>query len=233
MATLLGLTTSSARGGVSVVCDGSVLSLVTHEDERRHAEMLMTLVDDALREAAVDKSDLDALACDVGPGSFTGVRVGVATAKGIALGLGLPLVPVGSLEAMARAAFALADVGVGTVAALLDARRGEVFMEVHAKGGRVLVPACHTPTGEMFASLGPRAEAPDLRFCGRMAELLGVPRERRIDASACDLPDASWVARIALERLSDGEAGDMAAIEPLYLRPPDATPQRLKRTPLV
>src|SRR5690606_32392561 len=101
---LLAVSTSSPRGTVAVARDGAILSRVAYDGGTSHAERLFAVIEEALSAAGIGKGELDALACDVGPGSFTGVRVGVATCQGIALGLDRPVVGIGSLEAMAYAA---------------------------------------------------------------------------------------------------------------------------------
>src|SRR5690606_17703941 len=107
MSMVLGITTASPRGGACVLDGSRVAGRAGYEDEMRHAEQLFATIDEALAAAGLGRGALEAIACDVGPGSFTGVRVGLASAKGIALALGVPLLPVLSLEAMAGAARSL------------------------------------------------------------------------------------------------------------------------------
>jgi tRNA threonylcarbamoyladenosine biosynthesis protein TsaB len=109
--------------------------------------------------AGADRTSLDAIACDVGPGSFTGIRVGLAAAKGIALALDIPLVPVTSLEALAAAA----RIGgaEGPIVAVLDARRGEIFVQ-RFDGAEPGEPK-HVPRSAIGDLL--RAH-PDAVFCG-------------------------------------------------------------------
>ncbi len=101
-----------------------------------------------LAQAGEHRGSLEGLSCDVGPGSFTGVRVGVASAKGIALGLGLPLAGVVSLEAMAAAAFATGAAGPGdVVVAAVDAKKSEVFVAAYDARGTVLAAPCARTLG--------------------------------------------------------------------------------------
>src|SRR4051812_25416291 len=102
---VLALSTSTPRGSVAVVDDGAVLASVAYVDLKSHAERIFGSIDLALAKAGLERSTIAAVACDLGPGSFTGVRVGVASAKGIALALGVPVFGVSSLEVMAAAAF--------------------------------------------------------------------------------------------------------------------------------
>jgi tRNA threonylcarbamoyladenosine biosynthesis protein TsaB len=233
VAVVLGLTTASPRGGVALWRDGEVLAAEHYEDEKRHAERIFDVVRTVMGRAGVERADLTALSCDIGPGSFTGVRVGVASAKGMALALGVPLYPVGSLEAMAAAAFERAAPGVELVTALLDAKRGEMFVAIYARDGSENQQPVHVPAPEALTQLGSLVDQPTLRFCGRAAEVLGVTVESRIDAVACELPDASWIARLGAQQLAAGAAPDLAAIEPAYLRAPDAKRPKLVPSPFV
>jgi tRNA threonylcarbamoyladenosine biosynthesis protein TsaB len=233
MAIVLGLTTASPRGGVAIWRDGDIVAAEHYEDEKRHAERIFTVVRSVVSAAGLERSAIDAIGCDVGPGSFTGVRVGLASAKGMALALGRPLYPVGALEAMAAAAFAEAPAVIERMVALLDAKRGEVFVGAYGRDGRPLREASHAPAGEVLASLKELVHDQGLRFCGRAAEVLGVPSDRRIDAAAAQLPDASWIARLAADQLAAGAAPDLADVEPVYLRAPDAKRPKQVVSPFV
>jgi tRNA threonylcarbamoyladenosine biosynthesis protein TsaB len=221
---ILALSTSTPRGSVALVRPGSVTT-AGYVDLQGHAERLFDAIDEALARGGESRADLGGIACDIGPGSFTGVRVGVASAKGIAFGLGLPLAGVVSLEAMAAAAF-----GEGAarpddvVVAMLDAKKGEVFLAAYdARGGVVLAP-CTRPHGA--GALDPLVEANgvgSVLVVGEVAQTAALPRGIRFARGpALDLPDAAWIGRLAAARI--GTAGDADGIEPLYVRPPDATP---------
>lgn len=215
---VLGIETSSRRGSVALVEAGRLVAYGSHEQLNAHAERLLPLVDQVLAEAGWDKRSLERIAVGIGPGSFTGLRVGIAFAQGVSLGLGIGLVGVGSLEAMARA---VPRETPGTRVALLDARRGEVFA------------AAYSETGEQ--RLEPRAIARDAAIAelagliGPGAVLLGeVVRELGGSGPQlphADLPDALGVALLGAERTPAGE------VEPLYVRDAGATPQVLPESP--
>ncbi len=166
--------------------------------DRREAERLIPLIEAVLAEAGVAWPALDALAVSTGPGDFTGVRVAVAAARGLAMALGRPAIGVSRLEALAE----------GHAAALVavDARRGMVAAQAFANGAPLAPPALvpvetlgsHAPPG---AALLGAAAAPDT-------------------PEASESPDPAALARIAAARLSD--PGPPPA--PIYLRPPDAAP---------
>jgi tRNA threonylcarbamoyladenosine biosynthesis protein TsaB len=221
---LLAVSTSSARGTVAVVRGDALLARVAYDGGTSHAERLFGALDEALARAGVSRADLGAIACDVGPGSFTGVRVGVAACQGISLALGVPAVGVGALEAMCRGA---RDAGfTSAVVAVLDARKGEVFAAIHDAAGATLWGPVHLPRDESPAIEAARLGlAPDAVVVGEVATtLVGLPPPLRGDA--LDLPDAEAVAREALDRLARGDAAghDPALLSPLYVRAPDAKP---------
>src|SRR5262249_49911307 len=123
---VLALSTSTPRGSAALVRDGETLAAVAYADLEGHAERIFAAIDAVLAQAGVDRGALDGTACDVGRGSFTGVRVGVSAAKGIAMALDRPLLGVTSLEAMAAAAFAAGAAAAGDVAApTIDAKKSE------------------------------------------------------------------------------------------------------------
>ena len=136
---ILAFTTATPRCSVVVVDGDLELARGGYDDEMRHAERLFGVVDEVLGAAKLRRDEIDAIACDVGPGSFTGVRVGLASAKGMALGLEIPLVGVCGLAAMADAARQTCPEGV--VVPVTDGKRGELFLAAYdAQGAEVLSP---------------------------------------------------------------------------------------------
>jgi tRNA threonylcarbamoyladenosine biosynthesis protein TsaB len=223
---ILALSTSTPRGSAVVLEGDRVLGTGGYVDLQGHAERIFEAIDAALAAAGLDRAALAAIACDQGPGSFTGVRVGVASAKGIALGLGVPLAGVISLEAMAAAAFgegaATAD---DVVLAAIDAKKDEVFLAAYAlEGGAVRAlapPRCEPRTA---AALTIPGETRRIVLVGEVVATIDPLPHGLLRAPALDLPDAVWVGRLAAIRLAAGEDGDPALLEPLYVRPPDAVP---------
>lgn len=180
------------------------------------AERLLELVDAVLAEAGLRPAALEAIAVGVGPGAFTGVRLGVAVAQGLAFGAGLPVVPVVTLEALAWRAIAS-----GPVLACLDARMKEVYWGCYRSDPRRGVASLAAPRVGAIETVCPAAPAPR-RGIGRgfaayprLAALAGV----EVDAAdARALPDARDLARLGALRVAVGEAIDPAALEPLYVR---------------
>ena len=183
-----------------------------------HAARLLVLVEDLLARAGVGWDAVGRIAVGAGPGGFTGLRIGIATARALAQATGLPLVPVSSLAALAAGA---GDPD-GPVAAVLDARRGEVFAAVYA-GGRELSPP---------AALAPPALAERLLALDVPVQAVGDGAVRfrpELEGAGIAVPaDGASVHRIAagpLCRLGrEGEPAARDAVAPDYRREPDAKP---------
>lgn len=204
----------------AVVDGGTVLAHQFELRTRGHAEELMGMIAAVMEEAGLKPADLTALAVTIGPGTFTGLRVGLAAARGLALSRALPLVGITSLEAVAAPVSCKAD---ETLAAAFDARRDEIYLQAfdHA----------HLPLSEPM--IVPLEDAPDhlpgSRFVvvGTGAGLLATRlAEKGIICTLADAPaqpDALTVARLAVARLkAHGADHFRVAPAPLYLRAPDA-----------
>jgi|SRR6185437_1170831 len=185
---------------------------------RGHAEALMPLVARVLDMAKLDFFEIDRIAVTTGPGSFTGLRVGISAARGLALAAGKPAVGLSTLAAYA-APYIAADDTLPVVAAI-DARHDHVYLQVFGPGGRTLVPPRLSSLRDALrVSTG---GAP--RIVGTAANLLmsAWPTSERLP-SAIDprpAPDIDWVARLGAAAIDTG-----VAPKPLYLRAPDAQPQ--------
>ena len=200
--------------------------------EREHAEVIMAMIEKVMHEAGLAFDALDAIAVTVGPGSFTGVRVGVAAARGLALATGHPLIGVTSLEVMARQALDRLDKTPGTLAIALDARRGEVYLALFDGAGEMRIgPAALTP--ERAAARLPETDKIILAGSGAALVLQAAGESGRdIEAVLPDLqPEASTLARMALTRMALKRPPVEGPLRPLYLRPPDAKPQTGKALP--
>lgn len=208
---------------------GAILAEAVVESGRLHSERLVGMVDWALSAAGLSLPDIDMLAVGIGPGSFTGLRIGVATFKGLALGASLGLVGVSSLDALAR----LAPVQHGTVAVLLDARMGEVFGALYqVSQGHVtrLTQERACPIEELLAETEDEGY-----FLGDGAALYAeriraVLPDAHIDDGLRSSPRASSVAAVANVLLRSGAPSDAALVSPVYIRPSQAEVNRdLKR----
>ncbi len=191
---------------------------------RGHAEALMPLVARVMDAAQTEFVELDRIAVTVGPGSFTGLRVGVSAARGIALASGKPAVGLSTLSAYAAPHIAQED-GAAIMAAI-DARHDRVYLQVFASSGRTLVGPQVAPVEEVVRTGLP---AP-VRVVGSAAGLIAArwPGDQAppLIVAPDDAPAIEWVARIGA-----AAAGTDASPTPLYLRPPDARPQDGARLP--
>lgn len=181
MAAYLGIDTAARRGSVGLAPHGLLRPLL---EEGRHAFDLMDGIEALLTEAGCRRDELRGLGVTVGPGSFTGVRIGLATARGLGYALDIPVTGLSTLEAVARAAAGSLE---GPLCAVLEAGRGEVYAALFTLGGtverigpdQVLRPealAKSLPAGVVLAGDGARLVAPCLVDPGRAAEprLLGL-----------------------------------------------------------
>lgn len=217
---ILALETATRRATIALVDGKDLVTTRIHEDPLTHAERVVVLIDELMAEAGFAPSSLDAIACGIGPGSFTGVRIALSTAKGIALALDLPIIGVGSLAAMASA---LSEKGAGVIP-LLDARKGEVFAAVFAADGSEEVAPAHLPRAALGEFIEPHLAAGKI-IVGEVAEELDIPRSSIRRGFSLDLPDASVVARLAMIRAKSGDFDDLHTLEPIYVRPPDIRKQ--------
>jgi len=206
----------------AAVLDTAHAATSAHETEpmlRGHAEALMPLVARAMERADLSFADLDRVAVTVGPGSFTGLRVGIAAARGIGLATGKPVVGLTTLAAFAAPLIASDD--TQPVAVAIDARHGHVYLQVFGPGGRALVAPRLATLREAVrraaASGGPRLAGTAARLvasawpAGERAP--GPVEEQRA-------PDIIWVARLGAAAVDTDSPP-----KPLYLRAPDAQPQ--------
>ena len=192
---ILAVDTSAAQATAACLEDGAVVSEAAADSARRHAETVLPMIDSALQKAGWELGDADAFAVDIGPGSFTGVRIGVSVVNAFAYALGKPVLGISSLRALAEKHSGREE----PVLSVLDAGNGNAYAAVYRKGQEEQDPSART-----------------------MEEAMGLVPEPRIlcgDAEGMnEMPDASDVGRAAF-RIPDSR-GDSAV--PAYLRPSQA-----------
>jgi tRNA threonylcarbamoyladenosine biosynthesis protein TsaB len=220
---VLGVETATPLCGVAVV-DGEEI-LVEYRVQARfsHAEHLLGLVDQAMSEIGIGIEDLDGVALTVGPGYFTGLRIGVATVKGLLSGLSTPVAAVPTLEALA---WNVPSARI-PVCPMLDARKGEVYAalfefsdsgDIRRMGeDRIIAPdrLLEGLSGEVLF-LGEGAMRNETLIRGRLGDSARFAHPEQKD------PAPSVVARIGLGRLVRGEGVSVESLEPIYLRRSDA-----------
>ncbi len=217
---LLGIDTATNSGGVALSRNGEVIGMWVCKTPLRYSERLIEWIDRMLSEHSLTPGDLDALAIATGPGSFTGIRVGLATVKGLAQALGKPVLGVGTLEALAYR-FRWAS---ERVAPVIDARRQQVF------GALYRIEGLHLKEESAPAVLRPAEwlkRLPDHRclFVGDGAEFYHTTIESlrpadRVFASGNRLVDS--LCRLAYFRYTRGQAVRPQQLQALYVRPSDA-----------
>lgn len=215
----LSIDTASEVASVALSQEGALLAEITWRCRRNHTAELLPTIDRLLAQAGASKDDIEAVFVCTGPGMYTGLRVGVSTAKGLAYALGLPVVGVGRLEldAYPHAAFP------GPVVAVHRAGRGELAWAAYRAGPwrEVVAPRLSEPeallrqarrrtlfVGEIDAALAAR-----LREGGRAI----------VAAPAAAIRRAAALAELAYARLAAGYSDDVALLRPVYLRPPAIT----------
>jgi len=215
---VLAIESATARVGCAIGTTEGVLASTHSARGRRHAESLVPQIQFIVEQAGVAVSDIEMVAVDVGPGLYTGLRVGITTARAMAHTLAVPMISVTSLEAIAHAAG-----GVGDIAVAVDAKRGEVFHstfsvdDVGSFSGTE--PAVSAPE-ELAEFLSAR---PGVRVVGDGAiayRSVFAGRGLSVGGSETAHPSPDAVLRLAMSRLDAAVAP--SAIEPLYLRRPDA-----------
>ncbi|MCL1795743.1 MAG: tRNA (adenosine(37)-N6)-threonylcarbamoyltransferase complex dimerization subunit type 1 TsaB [Clostridia bacterium] len=223
MRRLLAIDTSGPSLSVALLSDGALIYECVQQNGRTHSENLMAFVDAALAAGMLAPADVDCYACVTGPGSFTGVRIGVTTVRAISQATGKPCIGVNALEALAMNA-AMFD---GVVCALQDARAGQVYAAAFRRGGRVL-PDRAMPIADFLRDVDGRccfAGDGAIRHRRTIADTLG-PRAYFPPEPLMTLR-ASSAAMIAYAH--PDRAGGYAQLFPHYLRAPQAERERIAR----
>jgi len=236
---LLALESATDALSVALLDDRGSVVLREHAGARQHSAALLAVVDETLRAAGVALGEVAAMAISAGPGSFTSLRIGLATLKGLAFGRSIPVVGISTLEAIALGALAEAPPDA-EVLALLDARRGEWYAGAYrAQTGP---PPATGPVDPLVASVVEGLYAPD-RLASDLAgrTVFGASPEpgdwrpafeaAGVRFAACASgpsarPRADRVARLALSRLERGEGEPAATLSARYLRRAEAEARR-------
>lgn len=227
---LLAIESATDWLSIALAEDDDVVLLRAAEQARQHSAVLLPLVRAGLAELGWSVSQLDALVVSAGPGSFTSLRIGLASAKGLAFGRDWQGVGVSTLEAMALSGVEGAEED-GEVVALLDARRGEWYAGGwrFTGGERVpgLVEGLYDPVSMAADLAGPVTFCcPDRAGWHEAFEAAGIEVRARVEGEAAR-PRADRVARLGIEALARGEGQPVEALAARYLRRAEAEAQRL------
>ena len=228
---LLAFDTSTPTARVALVSPAGECLVLREKTAARHSANLLGLCDEILREAGVGVRDLRAIACGAGPGSFTGLRVGLAVAKGLALPTALPLVLVPSLDALA-CDLAATSSGAHLLLPCIDAGKGQIYARMYS----VIDGSTPSAQGEsdwvlspdVLCRLASEVAAGGLLLAGGT----GVDRYHGVFLAALAVssvaasvpgPSAAAIGRLALARIRRGDYDDLETAVPRYGRPPDIT----------
>lgn len=220
---ILGIETSVENVGVALGDHNGIRATAAISSDRKHAESLTPMIQFVVQQAECDMSDISAIAVDIGPGLFTGMRVGIATAQTLAWALEVPVLPVCSLDALAHS-MAWSDV---PIAASLDARRGEVYWAMYRARGqelqRLTEPIVTSPD-DLAIHIADRAEEVVCVGTGfkRYADTFEVNPWVRIIGGDTVFPTASAVVALGAVALLNDNTVAPDKVEPMYLRAPDA-----------
>lgn len=218
---VLAIDTAFARCAVGLYDYGRDALAASREPEigKGHAERLMGLTGEVLAEAGMTYRDLHRVAVTVGPGSFTGIRVGVAAARGFALSLAIPAVGITTLEALA---FPHLAAGTRTLA-VLDAKRGALYAALYRSDGARLVTPLATPPEALGSLLAPQLEDEELCLVGSGAAIAAAALRETGFGNPRIVDEGTAVPLLALGRLA--LTADPVPPIPVYLREADAKPQ--------
>jgi tRNA threonylcarbamoyladenosine biosynthesis protein TsaB len=230
---ILGIETSGSLGGFALLDDGHLVSEAIADVTGRHVEKGTDMIGEVLGRASVGIDQVDAVAVSLGPGSFTGLRVGLAIAKGLCLGRRIPLVGVPTLDCIAES-LSCSD---GIIVPVRDARRGEVYFSVYesrACSVRRIADYLAQPPERMVESIRESIAGQRVLLAGDGLLRYGDIIRSGLGSGAVEAPESMWMARPAVvarmgsELLKAGGGADIDTIEPVYVRPSEAE-RRAKR----
>ena len=213
--TILALDSATDACSTAVWRDGCLAAHALTRQRNGHAEILMPMIRDVMVQARQDFTTLDLIATTVGPGSFTGLRIGLSTARALALAAGKPVIGLTTLETVAAAQPPFE----GTLLVAIDSRREGIFVQMFSPK---MEPFC-APAALRPADIASILPAGPVVIAGNAADtvLRALPSGNLKVAGGPDLPDAGILARCAAAKFYD-LTGNEPPPGPLYLRPPDA-----------
>lgn len=221
---ILGIDTATESASCAVIDDGKVLGEIVFNYKKQHSVILMEMIDSILKNLKLDIIDIDAFAVSEGPGSFTGLRIGAATVKGLSQGTGKPLVGISTLDSLA---FNMAFTS-GIICPIMDALRGNVYTALYEFDGEVLV----RKSDHLAISVDELIELLDGKnspvcFIGDAVPLYRLKlsssvREARFAPLHLNVAKAASLAELGRIKMENEGASDLHAFAPFYLRKPQA-----------
>ncbi len=220
MGLILQIETATTVCSVALALDGKLIGLKEINERNVHAELITLFIQDVLAQTNRSISEIDAVAVSKGPGSYTGLRIGVSTAKGLCFALDKPLIAINTLEAMASGAMAFrSQFNANTLLCpMIDARRMEVYTTLIDLDGKIIKPTIAEIIGEnTFASIPPQQQ---IVLLGDGAEKCRevLLRQQNIVFLSEFNNSASQLNELAREKFNKNDFEDIAYFEPFYLK---------------
>ncbi|MGM0452271.1 MAG: tRNA (adenosine(37)-N6)-threonylcarbamoyltransferase complex dimerization subunit type 1 TsaB [Thermodesulfobacteriota bacterium] len=219
---ILAVDTATKTCSVAVSDDSDIIVAHTARYARTHARHIMTMIDGIVQAAEITMEDIDGFAVTLGPGSFTGLRIGISTVKGLAMAVKKPVAGVSALEALAAQFFAATDL----ICPLIDARKGEVYAGVYRwtpDGCEPVFPAkVASPEQAVSGIDGPCLFVGNgaAQYRQRISACLG--EWARFVPPVFNPVRAAMVAHLGYRQFAAHSAGDARTVQPVYIRRPDA-----------
>ncbi len=226
---LLAIETSGPDGGVAIVCDDEVLGEVFLSSKETYSRRLLSAISYLLKGLGLELRELSAIAVSLGPGSFTGLRIGLATAKGLCLGAGVPLIGIGSLEGIAANLYLVHY----PICPIIDARRRQVYTAIYRfkeTGFEEILPPSLISPKRLISFI-----QEETIFLGdglkQYSKYLSNALAKRFIPAPPHLahPRPAAVGHLAWQRLLRNETDDPQGLVPIYLRPSEAELKFIER----
>jgi tRNA threonylcarbamoyladenosine biosynthesis protein TsaB len=219
---ILGIETSTMTGSVAIITEDRLIAEYTLNTKMTHTERLVSAIDHIVKSASLRIQDIDGIAVSLGPGSFTGLRIGVTTAKSLAYGIQKPIVAIPSLDALASQ-YLFTDL---LICPILDARKQEVYTAFYRNTGALVERISEyfviTPEHILQEIAEPVLFLGDGVFPYRQDIEITLRQYAYFADAAHLLPRGSLIAKLGRDRLIAGEYDDCFALTPLYIRKSDA-----------
>lgn len=216
MAIILNIETSTEVCSVNISRDGEQVILKENTEGLRHSELLTVYIEELMAEGGFQFGDLDAVAVSKGPGSYTGLRIGVSVAKGICYGTNIPLISVDSLEVIGKHSLDIVE-KARYYCPMIDARRMEVYTALYNENGGEILPVSAEIVDENF--LAEQLNEGKVVFMGNGAEKCKpVINHPNAVFSGLDKTSAQFMQKLSYEKYNKGQFEDLAYFEPFYLK---------------
>ena len=220
---VLGIECATSACSAALLCDGEVIACEYEEMDRGHSQFLVPMIENVLENAGCKAIQLDAIVATVGPGTYTGVRVGLSTAQALAMATSKPLVGVTTFEVVALAQ----GPQYSKMLVVLETKRADVYAQLFDPSGQTIGAPAAMDENEIISefsleNLVVAGDAGDRILS--ILNLAGIPAR---STNGPIRPNAYWVAKLGATRFAVGIQND---VQPLYLRPPDVGPPRKGRS---